>query len=164
MHSAAVRNTLSLVRRQFHLRGCRPLTPDERDYKHCLYGNLKFCTAPCIGNVTREQYLQQVFAAVDFLSGQCEEMQEQLTGEMQKAALGQDYERAAMLRDAISDLRRTTVKNKNFERVPYNLPLAIEPQRTWPNWARPWDWPARRRALRDLIFRTSAGLLRWHRS
>jgi len=58
VHSAAVRNTLSLVRRQFHLRGCRPLTPDERDYKHCLYGNLKFCTAPCIGNVTREQYLQ----------------------------------------------------------------------------------------------------------
>ena len=63
VHSAAVRNTLSLVRRQFHLRGCRPLTPDERDYKHCLYGNLKFCTAPCIGNVTREQYLQQVLAA-----------------------------------------------------------------------------------------------------
>src|SRR5580692_177831 len=129
VHSAAVRNTLSLVRRQFHLRGCRPLTPDERDYKHCLYGNLKFCTAPCIGNVTREQYLQQVLAAVDFLSGQCEEMQEQLTAEMQKAAMGQDYERAAMLRDAISDLRRTTVKNKHFERVPYNLPLAIEPQK-----------------------------------
>jgi excinuclease ABC subunit C len=120
VHSAAVRNTLSLVRRQFHLRGCRPLTPDERDYKHCLYGNLKFCTAPCIGNVTREQYLQQVLAAVDFLSGQCEEMQEQLTAEMQKAA---------MLRDAIADLRRTTEKNKNFERVPYTLPLAIEPQK-----------------------------------
>ena len=129
VHSAAVRNTLSLVRRQFHLRGCRPLTPDERDYKHCLYGNLKFCTAPCIGNVTREQYLQQVLAAVDFLSGQCEEMQEQLTGEMQKAALAQDYERAAMLRDAIKDLRHTTKKNKNFERVPYNLPLAIDPQK-----------------------------------
>ena len=129
VHSAAVRNTLSLVRRQFHLRGCRPLTPDERDYKHCLYGNLKFCTAPCIGNVTREQYLQQVLAAVDFLSGQCEEMQEQLTAEMKKAALAQDFERAAMLRDAISDLQRTTKKNKTFERVPYNLPLAIDPQK-----------------------------------
>jgi excinuclease ABC subunit C len=129
VHSAAARNTLNLVRRQFHLRGCRPLTPDERDYKHCLYGNLKFCTAPCIGNVTREQYLQQVLAAVDFLSGQCEEMQEQLTAEMKKAALAQDYERAAMLRDAIADLQRTTKKNKTFERVPYNLPLAIDPQK-----------------------------------
>src|SRR5580698_597866 len=129
VHSAALRNTLNLIRRQFHLRGCRPLTPNERDYKHCLYGNLKFCTAPCIGNVTREQYLQQVNAACDFLSGQCGEMREQLEGEMKKAALGQDYERAAMYRDAISDLRHTTSKTNKFERVPYNLPLAIEPQR-----------------------------------
>src|SRR5579864_5914822 len=117
VHSAALRNTLNLIRRQFHLRGCRPLTPNERDYKHCLYGNLKFCTAPCIGNVTREQYLQQVMAAVDFLSGQCEEMQEQLTAEMNKAAAAQDYEKAAMLRDAIADLHSTTRKAKRFERV-----------------------------------------------
>src|SRR5580698_10273886 len=102
VHSSALRNTLNLIRRQYHLRGCRPLTPDERDYKHCLYGNLKFCTAPCIGNVTREQYLQQVNAACDFLSGQCGEMREQLEGEMKKAALAQNYEKAAMLRDAIS--------------------------------------------------------------
>ena len=61
-----------MIRRKFNLRGCRPLTPNEADYKHCLYGNLKFCTAPCIGNVTREQYLQQVLAACDFLAGQSE--------------------------------------------------------------------------------------------
>lgn len=129
VHSAALRNTLNLIRRQYHLRGCRPLTPNERDYKHCLYGNLKHCTAPCINNVTREQYLQQVLAACDFLSGQCGDMEEQLTAEMRKAALGQDYERAAMYRDAISDLRQTTSKTNKFERVPYTLPLAIEPQR-----------------------------------
>src|SRR4051812_23511645 len=128
-HSSALKNTLTMIRRQFHLRGCRPLTPNERDYKHCLYGNLKHCTAPCIGNVTREQYLQQINAACDFLSGQCEEMQEQLTEAMKKAAAAQDYERAAMLRDALSDLRHTTKKTNKFERVPYNLPLAIEPQR-----------------------------------
>jgi excinuclease ABC subunit C len=128
-HSSALRNTLQLIRRQFHLRGCRPLTPDARDYKHCLYGNLKFCTAPCILNVTHEQYLQQVTAACDFLSGQCEEMHEQLEGEMKKAALAQDYEKAAMYRDAISDLKHTTHKTQKFDRIPYTLPLAIEPQR-----------------------------------
>jgi excinuclease ABC subunit C len=129
VHSAALRNTLSLIRRQFHLRGCRPLTPNERDYKHCLYGNLKFCTAPCIGNVTREQYLNQVLAACEFLSGQCEEMREQLEAEMKKAALGQDYERAAMYRDAVADLRHSTAKTKSFERLPYTLPLALDPQK-----------------------------------
>ena len=71
-HSGALRNTLAMVRRQFNLRGCRPLTPTDADYKHCLYGNLKWCTAPCIGNVTRDQYLEQVRAACDFLDGQCD--------------------------------------------------------------------------------------------
>src|SRR5712691_1150218 len=83
--SGALRRTLTLVRRQFNLRGCRPLKPTENDYKHCLYAHLKDCTAPCIGNVTREQYLQQVLAACDFLAGQCKEMQEQLESEMKKA-------------------------------------------------------------------------------
>src|SRR6476620_6788814 len=44
-HSYALRSTLVMVRKKFNLRGCRPLTPTEQDYKHCLYGNLKFCTA-----------------------------------------------------------------------------------------------------------------------
>ncbi len=129
VHSSALRNTLNLLRRQYHLRGCRPLTPDEKDYKHCLYGNLKHCTAPCIGNVTREQYVAQVTAACDFLSGQNGELSDQLTLEMRKAAAAQDYERAALLRDALADLRQTTEKTNKFERVPYTLPLALEPAR-----------------------------------
>jgi excinuclease ABC subunit C len=141
-HSYAIRNTLNMIRREFHLRGCRPLTPDERDYKHCLYGNLKHCTAPCIGNVTREQYLQQMLAACEFLSGQTEEMQEQLTLEMKKAAEAQDYERAAMLRDAISDLRRTTSKTSKFTRLPYKLPVAIDPQKDLAELAQVLSLPA----------------------
>ena len=128
-NSGALRSTLALVRRQYHLRGCRPLTPDERDYKHCLYAHLKYCTAPCINNVSREQYLEQVTAACDFLAGHCEQMQEQLTEEMRKAALAQEYERAAQLRDLLADLRRTTRKVNRFERVPYSLPLAIDADR-----------------------------------
>jgi len=128
-NSSALRSTLSLVRRQYHLRGCRPLTPTDRDYKHCMYAHLRYCTAPCIGNVTREQYLEQLNAACEFLQGQCQEMQAQLTGEMKKAAAAQEYERAAELRDLLTDLQRTTKKVNRFERVPYSLPLAIEPER-----------------------------------
>jgi excinuclease ABC subunit C len=128
-NSGALRSTLALVRRQYHLRGCRPLTPNERDYRHCLYAHLKYCTAPCIANVTREQYLEQVQAACGFLEGQCEEMQERLGEEMKKAAVAQEYERAAELRDLLSDLRRTTNKANRFERVPYSLPQAINPEK-----------------------------------
>lgn len=128
-NSGALRSTLALVRRQYHLRGCRPLTPNERDYRHCLYAHLKYCTAPCIANVTRDQYLDQVRAACEFLEGQCEEMRGQLEGEMKKAAAAQEYERAADLRDLLADLQRTTRKVNRFERVPYSLPLAIDTDR-----------------------------------
>src|SRR6266478_496375 len=128
-NSSALRSTLSLVRPQYHLRGCRPLTPGERDYRHCLYGHLKYCTAPCIGNVTREQYLEQATAACDFLEGQCAEMQERLTEDMKKAAAAQDYEKAASIRDALADLKRTTQKTTKYWRTPHTLPVAMEPEK-----------------------------------
>jgi len=128
-NAGALRSTLTLMRRQFNLRGCRPLTPTEADYKHCLYGHLKFCTAPCVGNVTLEQYKEQVLAAGEFLSGQCEEMETHLDAEMRKAALHQEYEKAAELRDTLTAMRRTTAKTTRFERTPWNLPVSVMPER-----------------------------------
>ena len=128
-HSGALRSTLTLMRRQFHLRGCRPLTPNERDYKHCLYGNLKYCTAPCIDNVTREQYLQQVQAACEFLSGQCEEMQEQLDRGNEESRRGAGIRKGrACCAMPSPTCSRTTQKTEKFERLPYTLPLAIDPR------------------------------------
>ncbi len=126
--SGALRRTLHLVRQKFNLRGCRPLTPNESDYKHCLYGHLKVCTAPCIGNVTHDQYLLQVNAGCDFLDGQCSEMVGQLETEMKAAAAKLDFEKAAQLRDLLTDLKRTTQKTEKFERIPYKLPVAINPE------------------------------------
>jgi excinuclease ABC subunit C len=127
-NSGALRRTLNLVRHKFNLRGCRPLTPGEPDYRHCLYAHLKVCTAPCIGNVTREQYLMQVNAACDFLAGQCAEMKEHLDASMKKAAAQLDFEKAAELRDLIADINETTRKTSQFARIPYSLPVAVDPQ------------------------------------
>ena len=126
--SRILRRTLDLARQKFNLRGCRPLTPTERDYKHCLYAHLKHCTAPCIANVTREQYLEQVNAACEFLAGECAGMTETLAAEMKKAAAAQNFERAAQLRDLIRDLKYMAKKTEKFERVPYSLPPSIHPQ------------------------------------
>jgi excinuclease ABC subunit C len=128
-NSGAMRRTLDLVRHRFNLRGCRPLTPTEPDYRHCLYAHLRVCTAPCIGNVTREQYRMQVLAACDFLDGQCAEMKEQIEAQMQKASATLDFEKAAELRDLLADLKSTTRKTKSFVRLPYSLPVAVDPER-----------------------------------
>lgn len=127
-HSGSVRRALTMMRRKFKLRGCRPLTPNESDYRHCLYGNLQHCTAPCIGNVTRDQYLEQVRAGIEFLQGQTEELRSELESEMRKAAAAQEFEKAAQLRDALEDLKRTMLKTEKFERIPYKLPVAINPE------------------------------------
>jgi excinuclease ABC subunit C len=127
-HSGSVRRALTLMRRKFHLRGCRPLTPGAADYKHCLYGNLKHCTAPCIGNVTRDEYLAQVRAGIEFLEGQTDELRAELEAEMKRASVALEFEKAAQLRDALEDLRRTTLKTEKFERIPYTLPVAIHPE------------------------------------
>ena len=128
VNSTALRNIVALARKQFNLRGCRVFTPGEADYKHCLYGHLKHCTAPCVGIVTREQYREQVQAACNFLEGQCREMQGQLEAEMKKAAAAHDFEKAADLRDLLRDLQDTWKKTEKFARVPYTLPLSINPE------------------------------------
>ena len=59
-----------MLRKKFNLRGCRPLNPTERDYKHCLYGHLQHCSAPCAGKVTLDEYRQKVKEACHYLEGQ----------------------------------------------------------------------------------------------
>lgn len=125
--SGAIRRTLTNVRKKFSLRGCRPLTPTEHDYKHCLYAHIKCCTAPCIDNVTRDDYLKQVAAACEFLDGQSKEMESELEEEMKKAAAKLEFEKAAEIRDMISDLRTSTKKRGRYERLPQKLPVAIKP-------------------------------------
>ena len=142
VNATAARNVVMLARRQFNLRGCRVFTPGAADYKHCLYAHLKYCTAPCVGNVSREQYLEQVRAACDFLEGQCREMQEQLEAEMKKAAAAQDFEKAASLRDLVRDLKTTWKKTEKFARVPYSLPGNIQPQNDLVELANVLDLPA----------------------
>jgi len=52
-----------------------------------------------------------------------------LEAEMKKAAAAQDFEKAAELRDLLRDLQQTWKRTEKFERLPYTLPLAIDPER-----------------------------------
>ncbi len=141
-HSGSVRRALTLMRRKFRLRGCRALTPGEADYRHCLYANLQHCTAPCIGNVSREDYLAQVRAGIEFLQGHTAELRGDIEAEMRKAAAALEFEKAAQLRDALADLDRATQKTEKFERIPYKLPVAVNPESDLRELARVLGLPA----------------------
>ncbi|MCE0483984.1 MAG: excinuclease ABC subunit UvrC [Methylacidiphilales bacterium] len=115
-HSGSLRKTLSLVRKKFHLRTCRPEIPGEVDYRHCLQHIIKNCSAPCMNKITRVGYLAQVKQACEFLDGASGEMLAEFKAEMEKAAERLDFERAAELRNLLDDLKRTTRPTKRFAR------------------------------------------------
>jgi len=115
-HSGSLRKTLTLLRRKFHIRTCRPEIPGEIDYRHCLQHIIKNCSAPCVNKITRAGYLAQVKQACEFLDGASGEMLAEFRAEMAAAAGRLDFERAAEIRNLLDDLRKTTQPTKRFAR------------------------------------------------
>ena len=115
-HSGALRTTINWMNREFGLRSCRPLRPGEHDYKHCNDDIIKNCTAPCIGKIDRQAYLERVEKGCTFLKGQSKETVEALELEMQSAAEKLDFERAAELRDMLDSFRKTLTPKRKFNR------------------------------------------------
>jgi excinuclease ABC subunit C len=115
-HAGSLRKTLTLLRRKFHIRTCLPDIPGEVDFRHCLQHIIKNCSAPCVNKITRAGYLAQVNQACDFLDGASGEMLAEFKAEMEKAAARLDFERAAEIRNLLSDLKKTTRPTKRFAR------------------------------------------------
>ncbi len=83
----------------FQLRRCVRL-PKEA----CLYYHLKVCSAPCIGAVDRDAYRAQVERATDVLRGRAPLVRPAVEAERRAAASREEFERAALLRDALEGL------------------------------------------------------------
>lgn len=115
-HSGALRTTLNWLNKRFGLRVCRPINPDEQDYKHCSNDIIKNCSAPCIGRISPEEYRQRVEQACEFLEGRSKDLLTALEEEMRRAAARLDFEKAAELRDMVEDFKKTLVPTRTFER------------------------------------------------
>ena len=104
--SAAAWASLEFVEKQFGLRRCAPREPGEEDHRHCLNDVVRFCSAPCIGKVTPEEYRERVRTACGFLDGDRREFLEALRQQMGAAAKEMKFEKAAALRDTYLLLMR----------------------------------------------------------
>ena len=83
----------------FQLRRCVRL-PKEA----CLYYHLKVCSAPCIGAIGPEEYRSRIDRATAVLRGDVASVRPMVESEMRAAAQREEFERAAMLRDALAGL------------------------------------------------------------
>lgn len=99
----AVNNVLDTVQKAFLLRSCRDNVFKDRE-RPCLMYQIKRCSAPCVGRISKEDYHKLVREAVDFLDGKNTKIQAELSEKMQEASDRQDYEQALVFRDRIRAL------------------------------------------------------------
>ncbi|MHA1650346.1 MAG: UvrB/UvrC motif-containing protein, partial [Candidatus Helarchaeota archaeon] len=78
----------------------------------CLKYQLKRCSAPCVGKITQEEYLNNIANIEAILAGKKEDLIEQLKQKMDQAAKELNYEVAAILRDQIWALEKTIIHQK----------------------------------------------------
>ena len=101
--AGAVNQTLNTLHRAFLLRPCSDSVFENRT-RPCLQYQIKRCSAPCTGEISRPDYLSLVDDAVDFLNGKDERVKAGLAGRMEDAAERLDFESAANYRDRIKAL------------------------------------------------------------
>ena len=99
----AVNNVLDTVQKAFLLRSCRDNVFKNRE-RPCLMYQIKRCSAPCVGKISREDYHKLVQEAVDFLDGKNTRIQAELSAKMQEASDNLDFEKAVVFRDRIRAL------------------------------------------------------------
>ncbi|HEY0420346.1 MAG TPA: excinuclease ABC subunit UvrC [Acetobacteraceae bacterium] len=109
----AVNQTVTAMQRVFLLRSCADTVFANRS-RPCLLHQIRRCSAPCAGRIGAEDYAGLVDQAKAFLSGKATNVQKELAAEMEQAAEGLEYERAAAIRDrirALTSVQSTDVIN-----------------------------------------------------
>lgn len=103
----AANETKKLLDRIYPLRKCTTL-PD----RVCLYYHLGQCLAPCVNEVSEQEYKQMVDEITKFLNGGYKDIKKDLTEKMTAAAEELDFERAKEFRDKIAHIDATMEKQK----------------------------------------------------
>lgn len=104
-NASSVKESLSLLQRVFQVRQCDDSYFANRT-RPCLQYQIKRCTAPCVGLVSKEEYAQQVEHTRLFLEGKNDQLLTTLADQMEKASHSLDFEKAAQYRDQIKHLQR----------------------------------------------------------
>jgi excinuclease ABC subunit C len=111
-HAWAIRETLDLLLRVFPARTCSigVFRRAHQVGRPCLLGYIGKCSAPCVGQVSAVEHRAIVEGFCDFMAGRTDTMIKRLERQMDAAAEGLDFERAARLRDDLVALRRAMEK------------------------------------------------------
>lgn len=105
--AAAIRESIELVNRIYHLRNCNRMKK-----RPCLYHDMGQCPAPCQGYITEEEYRENFEKALKFLQGDTADIRREIHEKMKEAAERMAFEEAAVYRDQLESIRRVTERQK----------------------------------------------------
>ena len=105
----AMRLNVGLIRSLFKIRNCKDINFNNRS-RPCIEYQMKRCSAPCVGNISKEEYAFDVKNTINFLSGDTKNIILDLQKKMDYYSKKKDYERAAVYRDKVQSIRDTQKK------------------------------------------------------
>ena len=100
---SSVNRTLNTLQKVFHLRSCTDSTLETRS-RVCMLYQIKRCSGPCVGKVSKDEYSSMVAESRAFLEGRSTDIQKKFAASMQSASDEMDYEKAAIYRDRLNAL------------------------------------------------------------
>jgi excinuclease ABC subunit C len=107
----SVREGIQTLQKVFQLRTCENTVFSHRS-RPCMLHQIGRCTAPCVGQISEDDYKADVKSAAMFLRGQQDDVVRELQSSMESAAEKLEFERAARIRDKIARLNR--LQSKQF--------------------------------------------------
>src|SRR6218665_2370779 len=109
--ASAIRETLSVINRYFHLRTCTDHVLANRK-RPCLLHQIGRCPAPCVYPVPPEGYKKSVDEVMLFLEGKAGELVDGLRARMKQASSELKFEEAARIRDQLRAIERSLERQK----------------------------------------------------
>ncbi|MDA2985161.1 MAG: excinuclease ABC subunit UvrC [Actinomycetota bacterium] len=107
-HAWALKSTFEVIQKVFPIRSCSRSNFEKakKTKRACLLGDIGKCSAPCVGWITKNGHDQLVTQLVEFLEKGPKKVIDQLEAQMEEASAGQEYERAAKIRDQIGAVNK----------------------------------------------------------
>ena len=112
--ASLARKTMALTHKLFGIRSCNEVITGDRA-RPCLEYDIKRCAAPCVHEICNEgEYRAAVEHTRLFLEGRNDELVNTLKDRMTQAAMDEQFERAAQLRDAIRTIETLRTRQQKM--------------------------------------------------
>jgi len=109
--AGSLRKMLRVIRRIFPLRTCTKAITGK-DKRPCLKYHIGYCSAPCIGAISKEDYADILGQVALFLQGREEKVAKLLGERMHGASEAMEFEKAARIRDQLRAINDVVTEQK----------------------------------------------------